>query len=103
MPRRFAMREQTQGQQIRNSQLDFFEVRDSEFLTHCRSLAVQIARRQGEVSINDIRKHIQVPSGTHPSVLGAVFRTKQFRKVGLCEASHPEAHARIVRVYELAE
>jgi len=100
---RFAMREQTQGQQIRNSQLDFFEVRDSEFLTHCRSLAVQIARRQGEVSINDIRKHIQVPSGTHPSVLGAVFRTKQFRKVGLCEASHPEAHARIVRVYELAE
>lgn len=97
------MREQTQGQQIRNSQLDFFEVRDSEFLTHCRSLAVQIARRQGEVSINDIRKHIQVPSGTHPSVLGAVFRTKQFRKVGLCEASHPEAHARIVRVYELAE
>jgi len=103
MPRRFAMREQTQGQQIRNSQLDFFEIRDSEFLTHCRSLAVQIARRQGEVSINDIRKHIQVPSGTHPSVLGAVFRTKQFRKVGLCEASHPEAHARIVRVYELAE
>jgi len=97
------MREQTQGQQIRNSQLDFFEIRDSEFLTHCRSLAVQIARRQGEVSINDIRKHIQVPSGTHPSVLGAVFRTKQFRKVGLCEASHPEAHARIVRVYELAE
>ena len=96
------MLEQTQGQQIRNAQLDFFEHRDSEFLTHCRSLAVQIARRQGEVSINDIRKHIQVPSGTHPSVLGAVFRTKQFRKVGLCEASHPEAHARIVRVYELA-
>jgi len=95
------MLEQTQGQQIRNAQLDFFEQRDSEFLTHCRSLAVQIARRQGEVSINDIRKHIQVPSGTHPSVLGAVFRTKQFRKIGLCEASHPEAHARIVRVYEL--
>jgi hypothetical protein len=93
----------TQGQQIRNAQLDFFEHRDSDFLNHCRSLAVQIAKRQGEVSINDIRRHIQVPSGTHPSVLGAVFRTKQFRKVGLCEASHPEAHARIVRVYELAE
>lgn len=89
------------GQQLRDNQLDMFEARDSNFLEHCRSLAVQIARRQGEVSINDIRKHIQVPTGTHPSVLGAVFRTKQFRKVGLCEASHPEAHARIVRVYEL--
>ena len=95
------MLDQTQGQQIRDAQLDFFEHRDSDFLEHCRSLAVQIAKRQGEVSINDIRKLIQVPSGTHPSVLGAVFRTKQFRKVGLCEASHPEAHARIVRVYEL--
>jgi hypothetical protein len=93
----------TQGQQIRDAQLDFFEHRDSDFLDHCRSLAVQIARRQGEVSINDIRKLIAVPFGTHPSVLGAVFRTKQFRKIGLCEASHPEAHARIVRVYELAE
>jgi len=91
----------TQGQQIRDAQLDFFEHRDSDFLDHCRSLAVQIARRQGEVSINDIRKLIAVPFGTHPSVLGAVFRTKQFRKIGLCEASHPEAHARIVRVYEL--
>ena len=91
----------TQGQQIRDAQLDFFEHRDSDFLDHYRSLAVQIARRQGEVSINDIRKLIAVPFGTHPSVLGAVFRTKQFRKIGLCEASHPEAHARIVRVYEL--
>ena len=95
------MLNQTKGQQLRDFQLDMFEVRDSEFLTNCRNLAIQIAMRQGEVSINDVRKHIQVPSGTHPSVLGVVFRTKQFRKIGLCEASHPEAHARIVRVYEL--
>jgi hypothetical protein len=93
----------TQGQQIRDAQLDFFEQRDSEFLSRCRSLAMQIAMRKGEVSINDIRAHIQVPSGVHPSVLGAVFRTKQFKKVGLCEASHKEAHARVIRVYALAD
>lgn len=91
------------GQQIRNSQLDMFEIRDSEFLTSCRSLAIQIAKRNGAVSINDIREHLQVPSGVHPSVLGAVFRTKQFRKIGHCEASHKEAHARLVRVYALTE
>lgn len=95
------MLNQTAGQQIRNAQLDFFEQRDPEFLSQCRNLAIQIAMREGEVSINDVRKHISVPPGTHPSILGAVFRTKQFRKIGLCEASHPEAHARIVRVYEL--
>jgi len=97
------MLEQTLGQQTRNQQLNIFEQREPEFLNHCRSLAIQIARREGEVSINDIRKYIQVPAGMHPSVLGAVFRNKQFRKVGLCEASHPAAHARIVRVYALAE
>jgi len=91
----------TLGQQIRDAQLDMFEVRDSDFLEHCRSLALQIARRRGEVSINDIRAHLQVPVGVNPSVLGAVFRTKQFRKIGHCEASHKEAHARIVRVYAL--
>jgi hypothetical protein len=97
------MLEQTAGQQIRNSQLDMFEVRDAEFLTRCRNIAMQIAMRKGEVSINDIRAHIQVPSGVHPSVLGAVFRTKQFKKIGLCEASHKEAHARVIRVYALAD
>jgi hypothetical protein len=35
--------------------------------------------------------------------LGAVFRTKQFVKVGLVEANHPQAHARVVRVYQLQE
>jgi hypothetical protein len=97
------MLEQTAGQQIRNSQLDMFEARDGEFLTRCRNIAMQIAMRKGEVSINDIRAHIQVPSGVHPSVLGAVFRTKQFKKIGLCEASHKEAHARVIRVYALAD
>jgi hypothetical protein len=39
----------------------------------------------------------------HPSVLGAVFRNRSFRRIGFTEASHPEAHARVVRVYALSE
>ena len=91
------------GQQIRDQQLDMFEVRDSDFLNSCRSLAMQIAKRNGEVSINDVRQHLQVPAGVNPSVLGAVFRTKAFKKIGMCEANHKEAHARIVRVYALTD
>jgi len=91
------------GQQLKDRQLDIFEQRDHQFLERCRSLAVMICRERGTVSINDIRQFIEVPPGVHPSVLGAVFRTKQFKKVGLVEASHPQAHARIVRVYQLKE
>ena len=91
-----------EGRAFKERQLDIFEMRDHEFLERCRSLAALICRERGTVSINDVRQFITVPPGVHPSVLGAVFRDKRFRKVGLTEASHPQAHARIVRVYQLS-
>lgn len=91
-----------EGRAIKERQMDIFELRDHEFLERCRSLAAMICRERGTVSINDVRQYITVPPGVHPSVLGAVFRDKRFKKVGLVEASHPQAHARIVRVYQLS-
>jgi hypothetical protein len=55
------------------------------------------------VCINDIRAQLRLPAETHPSVLGAVFRSKKFTAVGFTEATHKAAHARVVRVYKLAE
>jgi hypothetical protein len=91
------------GREIRDRQLDLFEHRDHHFLARCRALAVLVCKERGEVSINDIRAIIEMPPGVHPSVLGAVFRTKQFRVVGLTEAAHKQAHARVVRIYKLEE
>lgn len=91
-----------QGRAVKERQLDIFEQRDHEFLERCRSLARLICRERGQVSINDIREFITVPPGVHPSVLGGVFRGKEFKRVGYTEATHPEAHARVVRVYQLA-
>jgi hypothetical protein len=91
-----------EGRLIKERQLDIFEQRDHQFLERCRALAVVLCKQQGQVSINDIRQFIEVPPGVHPSVLGAVFRTKQFERVGFTEAAHPQAHARVVRVYSLA-
>jgi hypothetical protein len=89
------------GKKIRDAQLDFFELRDQEFLNMCRVIAVAHAQQFGTVSINDVRQRIAVPKGTHPSVLGAVFKGKRFKAVGYTEATHPSAHARVVRVYQL--
>lgn len=91
------------GRTIKEHQLGLFEVQHANLLERCRALAVSIAKHQGSVSINDIRASVDLPPGTHPSVLGAVFRTRQFRAVGFVEALHPAAHARIVRVYALKE
>lgn len=95
------MRTAELGRRLRDSQLALFEIRQTEFLERCRALAIEICKRQGRVSINDIRARISVPPNVHPSVLGSVFKTKAFSVVGFTEAAHPEAHARIVRVYAL--
>lgn len=91
------------GRELRDAQLGLFAISHAELLERCRTLAVDIARRQGFVSINDIRASIDLPPGVHPSTLGAVFRTRQFRAIGYTEAHHPAAHARAVRVYTLKE
>ena len=91
------------GRALRDAQLNLFEHRDTEFLSHCRALAVDIARAQGTVCINDIRAVVRLPAHVHPSVLGSVFKSKKFTAVGYTEATHKAAHARVVRVYELTE
>lgn len=89
------------GRAIRDAQLDLFQVRDADFLKRCRALAVAICQQQGTVSINDVRAQIALPAEMNPSVLGAVFKTKEFQAIGFTEATHAQAHARVVRVYQL--
>ena len=91
------------GRTIKETQMGLFEVQHGELLERCRAAAIVYARRHGFVSINEVREAVTLPPGTHPSLLGAVFRTRQFRAIGYTEALHPAAHARVVRVYALQE
>ena len=91
------------GRSLRDSQLALFEQRDTEFLSHCRTIAVEVAQKVGTVSINDIRAQVLLPAHVHPSVLGSVFKSKRFQAVGFTEAAHKAAHARVVRVYKLID
>lgn len=90
------------GRDLRDLNLDLFELRDSEFLTACRSIAKRVAMERGQVSINDIRELVELPTNMNPSVFGAIFRVREFKPVGFTEAKHKSAHARAVRVYSLA-
>lgn len=90
------------GRELRDLNLDLFELRDAEFLSECRNLAKRVAMERGQVSINDIRERVELPANLNPSVFGAVFKTRDFKPVGYTEAKHKSAHARAVRVYSLA-
>jgi hypothetical protein len=74
-----------------------------EWIAKARGTAIAIARRAGHVTINDVRKFIELPDDYHPNTWGAVLRGDAFEPIGFCQATHPSAHARVVRVYKLKE
>jgi hypothetical protein len=72
------------------------------YLYAARAIAKRICENVGEVTINDIRDQLPPPASMHPSVLGAVFRNKQFKHTGrYVTAKHVASHARRVGVYTI--
>lgn len=65
-----------------------------------REWALSYAALRGRVSINDVRRVCDL-SVLHPNAIGSIFRDSRFIAVGFEEATHPEAHARPVRIYQL--
>lgn len=65
-----------------------------------RDWAASYAARHGTVSINDVRRVLDL-SVMPPNAIGAIFRDRRFVMCGTTEAQHAEAHARLIRVYQL--
>lgn len=91
------------GRDLRDAGIARVSIGREEWIAKARSTAVAIARRAGQVTINDVRKFIELPDDYHPNTWGAVLRGDAFEPIGFCQATHPSAHARVIRVYKLKE
>ena len=91
------------GRNLRDAGIARVSIGREEWIAKARSTAVAIAQRAGQVTINDVRKFIELPDDYHPNTWGAVLRGDAFEPIGFCQATHPSAHARVVRVYKLKE
>lgn len=91
------------GRDLRDAGIARVSIGREEWIAKARSTAVAIAKRAGQVTINDVRKFIELPDDYHPNTWGAVLRGDAFEPIGFCQATHPSAHARVVRVYKLKE
>jgi len=91
------------GRDLRDAGIARMSIGREEWIAKARSTAVAIAQRAGQVTINDVRKFIELPDDYHPNTWGAVLRGDAFEPIGFCQATHPSAHARVVRVYKLKE
>ena len=90
-----------EGRELRDKALAFLEQKRGEWISKARLEAIFIARHKGTVTINDVRDAINLPEDFHPNTWGAVLKSKDFEAVGFVQASHPSAHARVIRVYKL--
>lgn len=91
------------GRDLRDAGIAAVSIGREDWIAKARDMAIWIAKESGQVSINDVRHLIDLPVDYHPSTWGAVFKSKDFEAVGYCQAIHPSAHARVVRVYKLKE
>ncbi len=91
----------TEAQELKEQALDAHEERHREWVLQARDVAVKVALDFGSVSINDVRPRCPLPEGAHPSLYGAVFRTRVLRPAGYVVAFHRESHGRVVRSYKV--
>ncbi len=91
------------GRDLRDAGIARVSIGREDWIAKARDMAIWIAKRSGQVTINDVRQLIDLPDNFHHNTWGAVLRGDAFEPIGYCQATHPSAHARVVRVYKLKE
>lgn len=89
------------GRQLRDDGIARVSVGREDWIAQARAIAIEVAEANGTVTINDVRERIELPDEFPQNVWGAVLRGDAFEPVGFCQATHPSAHARVVRIYKL--
>ena len=91
------------GRNLRDAGIAAVSIGREDWIAKARDMAIWIAKQSGQVTINDVRQLIELPEDFHHNTWGAVLSGDAFEPIGYCQATHPSAHARVVRVYKLKE
>lgn len=91
------------AQRLKNLALDDLEGKHPGFLALARHVAVSIAEEQGEVTADDVREVLSIPVDIHPSVMGALFRGSQWRRIGYRQSSQPQRKGSVIGVWRLRD
>lgn len=91
------------GRDLRDAGIAAVSIGREDWISKARDMAIWVAKQSGKVTINDVRQLIDLPDDFHHNTWGAVLRGDAFEPIGYCQATHPSAHALVVRVYKLKE
>jgi citrate lyase beta subunit len=90
------------GQAMKRDALERFEAKAQDWLARARQAAVEICRRKGTVTSDDVLEAVGMPDGLHRNVIGAIFG-RGFVRVGFRRTRRPEGHARLIGVWKLKQ
>lgn len=91
------------GLRRRDVGLDTVEANYADWLTKARQWARQLAWERGTVTSDDVQLRCRRPAGVGPNAVGAIFRGKEWVRVGDTFSARPETHGRRIGVWALAE
>ena len=74
-----------------------------EWLEAARKAAIRIARENGQVSSDDVRKEVPITGAINHNVLGSLFKIKIFRWSGVKKSTTPKRKGGMIGVYTLRE
>lgn len=94
-----------EGERLRDEGIRRVARGNGQWLENTRQWARDWARAHGQVSSDDLRRHLTLPDGAHDNLWGAVFKGRNLGliPVGRTRNHTATAHARDVRVWVLGD
>ncbi len=81
---------------------NLFEATRRMVLDDARLVATKFCVANGQVTIDDVRKEVQLPKGMDGRVFGAVFKGKEWKKVGYTQTQIRSSHGRPISIFTFA-
>lgn len=81
---------------------NLFESNQRDFLDYARLIAYKICKENGQVTVDDVRKIVSLPYEIDGRIFGAVFKGKEWKKVGYTQTQIRSSHGRPISVFKLA-
>lgn len=75
--------------------------KDGRWLIDMRRFALSCIRHKGKVTADDVRRHAAT-TRNHPTsscAYGAIFRSKEFHRVGYMQSRYISNHARVIGIW----
>lgn len=74
----------------------------AEFLARARAIAVELCKRQGTVTADDVRQVLAIPASLDPRIMGAVFMGEAWESIGHENSRRTLCHRRPIQRFRLA-